>query len=539
MLLFSANAEPFFGPFFSPRERNSVDVVMGVKPPFTNRYNLITTEENLFHNFSNSFSAPLGNYSIIKWPNLKRYKLWGSLRDAMEYIEDINKKPERKGYSLRYFLNPPYQKTFFNNLPPEPKPWESFHFLVYGDTREASPYSEGKQYLQKDSIFVETVNFIKNFIQKLPEKDKPILHLHTGDFVYSGGVAVEWIEVLEELNKIIKNKYFAAAIGNHEIYSKSIISNILKNLPITAKYPSIPHFGNLFYFEEPKTEKMEYFKHVKGTQRWFDLGCVRFIHLPLIHEEVKGRHYRSEALYKSIFEPGHAFNPEVITQFITYLKNANEERNAGAIKFIIVYGHIPLVTSPDYQTPHKGLFEIPELQPDIKDKLAEASSRIQEAFLSYQPDAYFCGHNHLYDRVTWNNIPMITIGIGTYLAEGIKITTQISGKEMSKTGKFIAKGKTDRFIGFLDCIVTPEENKITCQLIGIPPKKNLTIFPAGEITGNSFDHFEIETSELRKRKFKEQQERKQKIKQEEPEFEVVYRSNHKPTKSIQKRAQNR
>ncbi len=363
----------------------------------------------------------------------------------------------------------------------------------------------GKQYLQQGSVFVETVKFINNYlVSRQSETLKPILHLHTGDFVYTGGFAQQWVEGLEELNKITKNTYFAAAIGNHEIYSSDTLRND----------PTIPHFGNIFNFPKPIENPIEYFEQVKETQRWFDIGCVRFIHLPLIHEEVSDRKSILatfiQTQFTAQFTAKQVFNSTIISKFTENLKAASKERGENReIKFIIVYGHIPLVTSPKYSTPHKGLFEIHALEPK-DDALSVAATSIEAAFKQHQPDAYFCGHNHLYDRVIWNGIPMITMGIGTHLQSCYERTS--ASPIQSQTGKFVTKRQktSGKLIGALECTVLPEQNKIICQLATATNGLRLTIFPIANTTGEGtqippsqnpnieyFDYFEIETMEAR------------------------------------------
>ncbi len=495
----------FIGPFFVPFEKDKVDVVLAMRQPIKQPRFLLFTSFGQFK--QNDFETPLDiNNSIIKWSQINRNLIYGDIDSGIAQCNITNNDPTDAFYTIP--LNPQLPpKPQGENPPPAPGPSEPFKFLVYGDTREEKKLTSnpmpGKQYLQQGSVFVETVEFIKNHL--ISQQPKPILHLHTGDFVYTGRFAQQWVEVLEELNKITKNTYFAAAIGNHEIYSSDTLRND----------PTIPHFGNIFNFPRPIENPIEYFEQVKETQRWFDIGCVRFIHLPLIHEKVNTREPKVVAVLKSTFDSKDTFAPEIISKFIKNLKEASQERGKNReIKFIIVYGHIPLVTSPEYEVPHKGLFEIPVIKPNIRDHLASAAANIEYAFKQYKPDAYFCGHNHLYDRVTWNGIPMITMGIGTHLKSCHERTSP--RPIASQIGKFITtETNGGKIIGALECMVKPEENKIECKLAlkttDLPRK--LTISPVGRMTGEEvlapqsrnpnieyLDYFEIETKEARARK---------------------------------------
>ena len=257
----------------------------------------------------------------------------------------------------------------------------------------------------------------------------------------------------------------------------------------------------MFYFDYIQSDKrgrsniLTSDEHVARTQNWFDVGCVRFIHLPIPTEET-ARHYEEQIgaaglLEKIATTAWHAargmncsnFSNKIWQDFEDNVKLAMRARN---IQFIVAFGHAPLVTAPQHhkKIPHEGFFntmiknEGKDLQGREKAK-HHFTEELFRIFKEYPIDAYFCGHNHLYDRCVLRfedkKIPMITMGVGTNL-KSMRSSTEASvmpGAEPSDfqlDSKLFISGEKGRggheFIGYISCNVNPQNNSIDCRLFG-------------------------------------------------------------------------
>lgn len=356
-----------------------------------------------------------------------------------------------------------------------------YSFFVYGDLRKHDRSKLHKKTTEKTSIAYKT--------KELLESKRGILHLLTGDLVVDGSSPHDWAEFLDVvLHPLTRDQLVISAIGNHDITSSMGVGLSVYRYFF---HPAVPHFGNLFYFtQSSKADKISVTKHVAETQNWFDVGAVRFIHLPLPTEETRG-HYE-EVRHSKVDETRSwltgmtccNFSAQIWENFEKSVKLAHQEKKEEKIKFIVVYGHAPLVTAPAYKMHHTGIFNFMieqkgqerKLQGKEKEKYWFALA-LKRIFKNYAIDAYFCGHNHLYDRCDWKinddlSIPMVTMGLGTGM-HGSHVKHKVH-KELNrhiKSQKLIYKkrGKA-AFIGYLECAVQPNHNKIMCGLYGRPGK---------------------------------------------------------------------
>jgi len=376
-------------------------------------------------------------------------------------------------------------------------PTTSYSFFVYGDLRK---HDRSKLHAKvRDKQFETSVAYKTK--EALSSKHG-ILHLLTGDLIVDGSSPNDWAEFLDVvLRPLAIDTLMVSSVGNHDLTSSMGVGLFVYRYFFND---AVPHFGNIFYFtkepypkgklspqKELSPKKFDVKEHIKNTQNWFDVGCVRFIHLPLPTEETRG-HY-SEIRHSIVDLTRHAitgmtcynFDSVVWKDFEKNIKFAEDAKKNGKVTFIIIYGHAPLITSPQYEMHHDGIMNFV-----IKTKFAKKTFvpkesdydkylfalEIERIFKNYPIDAYFCGHNHLYDRCYWNvaegiSIPMITIGVGTglYGLRESKLSMGLREKLESKISseRIICKdeGKAE-FIGFVECKVLPDKNIIECDLIG-------------------------------------------------------------------------
>lgn len=369
-----------------------------------------------------------------------------------------------------------------------------YSFFVYGDLRKhdrSRLHKKVKDTVEETSVAYKTKEmFTKEMPTEEMLKDKRgIFHLLTGDLIVDGSSPHDWAEFLDVvLHPLTRDTLMISAAGNHDLTSSMGVSLLWYRYYF---HPAVPHFGNIFYFtkkvqsQEPK--KITVTEHVAKTKNWFDVGAVRFIHLPLPTEETRG-HYE-EIRHSKIDETRSwltgmtccNFDKTVWQAFERHVQAAHGAKKGGAIKFIVVYGHAPLATAPAYKMHHQGIFNFmienrgneKSLKGIDRDKY-EFASALERIFKKYSIDAYFCGHNHLYDRCAWKidektSIPMVTMGVGTGL-HGLKLkkpnenlTKQITSHRLL----YKKEGKAE-FIGFLECMVLPDHGKIICSLYGSP-----------------------------------------------------------------------
>jgi len=267
------------------------------------------------------------------------------------------------------------------------------------------------------------------------------LHLVVGDLVRNGKNWNSWDEILSKLSQMLSNQYIsssapfsllATAIGTHDFADV--------DWQLLSFYPMKPTYGYLFNFNprvEPGVDELlGPQEHVNNTQLWFDIGRVRFIHLPYTTEEEEsiladvGKDDLSGYLtwIKNFFKrAGHPFtfdSSAIIDEFAKNLNLAVEARNNKDIDFIIVYGHAPLATAPQYKHEHPGLLNS-LANNDIKSAAKRAfAEKLMRLLATAGIDLYLSGHNHQYDNcvITINpqtanekSFRAITIGLGTTL----------------------------------------------------------------------------------------------------------------------------
>jgi hypothetical protein len=375
------------------------------------------------------------------------------------------------------------------NIPKLPTSSEQFTFFVYGDYRKLI---KGKLHGKK-SVALETAEHL--------EKEKGVLHILTGDLVLDGGSIPEWLEYIEKiLIPSAKDDWVFAVTGNHDISSGTIG---FKRKHFWFFNDTIPNFGNLFYFSEPNIISVN--RHIERTQNVFKFGPIVFVHLPFVTEEVKFHYVETEG--EEVGVPGrirnifrkwktgrmscYNYSQKIIDDFKNNLARAQALKSSGAVSFIIVCGHSPLVSTFLQKVPHKGLFNYvfeERLKKDVKrveDKEYKISpvhrakydfgEQIYDLLKKYPIDAYFGGHNHIYGRdelLNEKNIPMITMGVGAKLYRSKKYRGSFGGsfghlKKHIQTKQLISGKRGHRkFVGYLKCNVNPEENKIDCTLLG-------------------------------------------------------------------------
>lgn len=346
------------------------------------------------------------------------------------------------------------------------------------------------------------------------------LYLVVGDLVRNGKNSNSWLEVLSKLNSIVSNRYLtrpypfsllSTAIGTHDFADV--------DWSLLSFYAMKPIHGYLFNFSpeskqaESDPTELDPQQLVNQTNSWFDRGRVRFIHLPYTTEEettpvanigdISGLAKRLFETVKGAARP-FTFNPtQILPQFTRNLAKAAAGREAGLIDFIIVYGHAPLATAPQYEHLHKGLLNS-FIDNDFKTAAKQQFARIIiQEMATNGVDLYLSGHNHQYDRcridysiqqaqsqrIINGSFPAVTLGLGTVLRKPhalseiptlawfsvsdpqikmitIKSEQFISGADSEKAvGRYMSRTPQGGFIlpAYLEC--TTQGNALRCRLL--------------------------------------------------------------------------
>lgn len=346
-------------------------------------------------------------------------------------------------------------------------------FVVYADIQK-----QQKNFPLNDNLSGSSVKHLETLLSANRESETSLLQLIVGDLVLEGSDFNAWYQIFEYLDRMSTTHQgvrclVGAAIGSHDFanvlaagerfsgvaghvgnvasfFGAPDISSKMKTLYFYDTTP--PVFGHIFNFTDPSQVPDTQQKHVLRTHTWFDVGRVRFIHLPYSTEEVALGHQFSD-----YFLGGLNFDfASLIPQFEQDLKLAYEDRQTGLIDFIVTYGHAPLATSPQYKPSHHGLFnwladhESYAMNNDATVDLAKPSAghttkttadrKVKKEELSkaelarsliylmtyYGVDLHFSGHNHQYDRcsVEFNKTKFktVTVGLGTELRKGDNAT---------------------------------------------------------------------------------------------------------------------
>ena len=135
-------------------------------------------------------------------------------------------------------------------------------------------------------------------------------------------------------------------------------------------------------------------------------------------EEASGKNTITAGGYPLNFD-----HSQIFERFERDLREADAARRAGAIDFIIVYGHAPLATAPHCEHLHQGLFNslAAHAKVPMGDHKHEFARRLLTLLKEIHVDLYLSGHNHQYERLTiahGNNEPILTtltVGLGTQL----------------------------------------------------------------------------------------------------------------------------
>ena len=242
----------------------------------------------------------------------------------------------------------------------------NFDFVAYADVQKQS-----QRYPLNDPDSGSAVYALADVL-KNNEHSPMSLHLVVGDLVRNGKNWNSWDEILSKLSQMLSNQYIsrsapfsllATAIGTHDFADV--------DWSLLSFYAMIPTYGYLFNFnplaEPGASELLGPQQLVNNTQFWFDIGRVRFIHLPYTTEEEEAAAadvgnddwsgYGSW-IKNIVKRAGHPFkfdSDAIYEQFATNVNLAVQARNNKDIDFIIVYGHAPLATAPQYKHEHPGL----------------------------------------------------------------------------------------------------------------------------------------------------------------------------------------
>ncbi len=501
----------FCGPFFVPREKGIDGVILlneGFKSNVLNTYSFVVRDRSFLSNFVMEFGT---EKTLVKFINLPR-----------EIFQHGN----------TFTITQNNRQVVHGALPVFPTKNRPFTFLVTSDLEEkaAGNLRKGCSFIRADSVAFETFPFLEKLM--LPDVS---LVLMTGDLARGGGTyARAWQEFFDGLKNFLNHSFFTSTAGFHDVerlfgYAEKTRKFLMHSDLWDFFHTSRSYFGNLFCFQEP-AGVMPIVDQVEKIQGWFDIGSVRFIFLPIVtlgqddedeetplglnsvpaveklKKDVAGLIERLEEEVQEVrSRPVSASYDEefvgelraqidglkrmslvkkdrlngalrytsqkVVDTFVKDVELARKAKQAGLIQFIVVCGHVPLVTSPRYQTSHQGLFE-------IKRGLSRhAIGQIEECFKAGGIDVYLCGHNHLYDRVVWNGIPMITVGFGTQLRTskpGDSLSSRIKFCKKTVQGNEVVEGKfidgnrikNGRFIAALLCRVDPEKQVMTFTLVG-------------------------------------------------------------------------
>lgn len=319
---------------------------------------------------------------------------------------------------------------------------QDINFIAFADVQK-----QNQGYALEDpnsgSAFYSLAKVLQENEARDPRKPNS-LYLVVGDLVRNGKNLNSWMEVLSKLSSISSNNYLqmqypysllATAIGTHDFADV--------DWGLLSFYKMMPTYGYLFNFSNAGTDpaplQLEPQQLVNTTQSWFDRGRVRFIHLPYTTEEettpvanngdISGwlSHLKGKA--KSAGYPFEFKPDQLIPTFVANLNKAVQDRNAGIIDFIVVYGHAPLATAPQFTHMHPGL-----CNSLLTDTFRTAEKHVFAKTILYEMadkgvDLYLSGHNHQYDRceiaytvqssgtkeLTSGSFPAVTIGLGNVL----------------------------------------------------------------------------------------------------------------------------
>lgn len=346
-----------------------------------------------------------------------------------------------------------YQPKIRGNWPNIPA--GDFNFIAYADIQK-----QNQLYPIGDAKSGSAMHHLQEVLQSNEGTNgNNILQLVVGDFVITGSdLEKGWDQILTPLSQVaqqINCPLLATAIGTHDFshipdynWLPSFLgkeSETLGGVKVLYFGQYMPTYGHLFHFIEKNDEKLgssgnelDPNEHVRKTHNWFDIGKVRFIHLPYATEE-EYQPVADENEDPSTWElvkkagstakyiaTGHFwFNFDVIiNEFKEALKAATAARQRGEVKFVIVYGHAPLVTAPQFHHQHDGLFNSLATNTIAGNPKKEFAKQLLQLFVEHDIDAYFSGHNHQYDHCMLNlvttggvqkHIPLITVGLGTTL----------------------------------------------------------------------------------------------------------------------------
>jgi hypothetical protein len=319
---------------------------------------------------------------------------------------------------------------------------QDINFIAFADVQK-----QNQGYALEDPHSGSALYSLAKVLQENEARDprKPnSLYLVVGDLVRNGKNLNSWMEVLSKLSSISSNNYLgmqypysllATAIGTHDFADV--------DWGLLSFYKMIPTYGYLFNFsnkeEDPAPIELEPQQLVNTTHSWFDRGRVRFIHLPYTTEEedtpqpnpgdLSGWAAKIKEAAKSAFHQ-FAFKPDqLIPTFVANLNKAVEDRNTGIIDFIVVYGHAPLATAPQFTHMHQGLFNS-WLRKEIKTlEKGHFANILFHKIAQAGVDLYLSGHNHQYDRCEINysvnngtpgvaikgTLQAVTLGLGNVL----------------------------------------------------------------------------------------------------------------------------
>lgn len=308
------------------------------------------------------------------------------------------------------------------------------NFVVYADVQKSHQGYPLRKAGSSVCRIAETIRCNEtNDQNRLKELYQPnSMHLVVGDLVRSGSDIDAWFEIISQLASMTSemqiqnyNSLLAAAIGTHDFTHIST----MRLDKLLEFYPQMPIFLHLFVYTTPEEQEIEILKPNDNPQTahaYFDVGPVRFIHLPYTTEE-DGQ--GATTTIKSWFNPFYFDFTGILKKFIENLAEAREARNRGEIDFIVVFGHAPLAVTPDYDHMHDGLFnfllsEVEKNTGTSKGKF-DLAQKLLPAMIEYGVDVYFSGHNHQYDCCTIStegNTPYhtgmftaVTVGLGNQL----------------------------------------------------------------------------------------------------------------------------
>lgn len=365
---------------------------------------------------------------------------------------NVNKSNAKASYEFRIendsqlyaHGNVPFTSTLGANEP--------YSFIVCNDIQK-----QRRDYGLNQNESGSAIQYLRDFAQKLHlESIVPnlFLELIAGDFVLEGSGPDAWFQIFNYLDSMStfgeQKVLIGPAIGSHDFaevwmpgkdIGVSAVTHLIPQLANTlasfAKAKQLnfsnsipPYYGHLFSFVgDHPIQPTSLSDYMQKTQTWFDIGRVRFLHLPYPSEQLTETGTGADIASQGTDDAELSKNlnldfTKIISKFNADLAEASAAREGGQIDFIIVYGHAPLATSPQFKIMHPGLLNwyhgsqnIHYVGTDPKFLLAEG---LIAAMTTYKVDLYFSGHNHQYDRCTIKmpngNITMaVTIGLGTEL----------------------------------------------------------------------------------------------------------------------------